>query len=58
MDYLTAQGVRLEGNGIEPDVEAPLTRFGEPDVAIDRAIDLLARIELRSRRAGSPPPIE
>jgi len=51
-DYMSAQGVRLEGNGIVPDLEVPMPRFGEKDEAIDKAIMLLRRIELRNQRSG------
>lgn len=44
-DFVTPQGVRLEGNGVEPIVEAPgLIRWGEKDVAIERAVLLLGRL--------------
>jgi carboxyl-terminal processing protease len=49
-DYLSVQGVRLEGNGIEPDTEAPTPKFGEPDVAIEKAVALLKRAALRNER--------
>ncbi len=32
-DFVTANGVRLEGNPLQPDVEAPDPRRNEPDVA-------------------------
>lgn len=45
MDFVTPQGVRLEGNGVEPIVEAPgLIRWGEKDLAVERAVLLLARL--------------
>lgn len=53
MDYVTARGLRLEGNGIVPDVEAPTPRFNEADVAIDRALALLQRQALRQERAAA-----
>lgn len=49
-DYLSVRGVRLEGNGIVPDVEAPTPRFGETDEGVEKAISLLKRIELRESR--------
>lgn len=49
-DYLSAQGIRLEGNGILPDVEAPTPRFGEADTAVEKALALLRRAELRNER--------
>jgi carboxyl-terminal processing protease len=51
-DYVTMHGTRLEGKGIEPDAEAPLARFGQKDEAIDKAIALLHRMELRDARYG------
>lgn len=51
-DYITAKGVRLEGNGIEPEVGVPMAKFGEPDTAIEKAQALLKRIELRDSRNG------
>lgn len=54
-DYITKQGLRLEGNGVVPDVEAGIAKFGEPDVAVDKALALLKRIELRQNRAVVPP---
>lgn len=52
-DYITAQGRRLEGSGVEPEVVAPMPKFGEHDDAIDKAVALLKRIELRNSRGGS-----
>ena len=45
-DYVTVRGLRLEGNGIEPDVAADLrVRIpGKPDPAVDRAVMLLHRM--------------
>lgn len=54
MDYVTARGVRLEGNGVTPDVEAPTPRFNEPDVAVERALALLHRQALRQERSTAP----
>ncbi|MCC7435677.1 MAG: PDZ domain-containing protein [Methanoregulaceae archaeon] len=52
-DFVTPNGTRLEGNGVEPIVEAPgLIRWGEKDVAVERATMLLARIDLRQDRDG------
>jgi len=51
-DYVTMHGVRLEGKGIEPDAEAPIPRYGQKDVAIDKAVALLHRMELRDARYG------
>jgi carboxyl-terminal processing protease len=43
MDYITYKGVRLEGNPIVPDSEAPTPKFKEPDTAIEKAVALLAK---------------
>ena len=52
-DYVTSRGVRLEGNGVEPMVEAPaVVRWGEKDVAIDKAVLLMARIGRREETGG------
>lgn len=56
MDYITSQGVRLEGTGVEPEVEAPTPRFKEPDTAIEKAVALLKRTALRNQRSSTPPP--
>ena len=52
MDYVSAKGIRLEANGIEPDVEAATPKLKEPDTAVDKAVSLLHRIELRKDRGG------
>ena len=46
-DFVTASGVRLEGNPLQPDAEAPAPRRNEPDVAVARAIE----------RLRGPPPL-
>jgi carboxyl-terminal processing protease len=51
-DYITKAGVRIEGNGIVPDVEAPMVKFGDPDTAVEKALALFKRAELREQRAG------
>ena len=38
MDYVTIKGLRIEGNGVEPDVIAPRLRFGEKDIGVAEAI--------------------
>lgn len=44
-DFVTPQGVRLEGNGVEPVVDAPgIIRWGEKDLAVERATLLLTRL--------------
>lgn len=46
-DFVTVSGYRLEGNGVKPDLEAPLTtKFGEPDAGIERAVAMLQRISV------------
>ncbi len=45
MDYVTAKGVRLEGNGIVPDAEAPTPKFKEADVAIEKALALFTKMQ-------------
>jgi carboxyl-terminal processing protease len=52
-DFVTMHGVRLEGTGVIPDVEAPLTKYNEKDAAVDKAIALLHRSELRDERFGA-----
>jgi C-terminal processing protease CtpA/Prc len=43
-DFVTVNGVRLEGNGVSPVVEAPaISKFGQPDVAVQKAVALLHR---------------
>jgi len=43
MDYVTYRGVRLEGNGLVPDAEAPTPRFNQADVAIEKALALITK---------------
>lgn len=52
MDYVSVQGVRLEANGVEVDIEAPTPKLNEPDLAVEKATALLRRIELRKERSG------
>lgn len=40
-DYVTIKGIRLEGNGVTPDMEAEMPRFGETDQAIAKALAIL-----------------
>jgi carboxyl-terminal processing protease len=51
-DYVTIRGVRLEGNGIEPDVVVEMPRYNEPDTAIEKAVAVLMRAQLREQRQG------
>jgi len=41
LDYVTIKGHRLEGNGLVPDAEAPIARFGETDKAVVTATNWL-----------------
>lgn len=57
-DYLSKEGVRLEGNGIVPDLEAAAPVFGQKDEAIEKSLALIRRNELRKERfGGSEKPI-
>jgi len=49
-DYITMEGVRLEGTGVRPTLEVSPPKFGEPDVAISKAAALLERARLREVR--------
>lgn len=40
-DYVTIKGLRLEGNGLKPDFEEDMPRYGEEDKAISKALALL-----------------
>lgn len=51
-DYVTRHGVRLEGRGVEPEATTPTPRPGARDVAVELALDLLRREELRELRYG------
>lgn len=52
-DFVTPKGLRLEGHGVEPILETPaVVKFGEKDTAIDKAVLLLQRIDLRQDRSG------
>lgn len=52
MDYVTAKGVRLEGNGLVPDSEAKTPRFNEQDTAIEKALTLLAKAQKPPKTGG------
>jgi carboxyl-terminal processing protease len=45
MDFVTSKGVRLEGNGLVPDAEAPTPKFKEADVAIEKALALFTKMQ-------------
>jgi carboxyl-terminal processing protease len=47
MDYVTYKGIRLEGNGIVPDAESPAPKFKEPDTAIEKALALIAKMQMQ-----------
>ena len=38
MDYVTIKGLRIEGNGLMPDVMALSPRYGEKDIGVSEAI--------------------
>lgn len=45
-DYVTSSGIRLEGNGVKPDVESKEARVrlpGDPDEAVAKARELFAK---------------
>ena len=55
-DYVSAQGLRLENNGVTPDVEAKdprVSKAGRPDDPVDKAVALLHRVQLREERFGN-----
>ncbi|MCX7799550.1 MAG: S41 family peptidase [Fimbriimonadales bacterium] len=52
-DYVTMEGVRLEGTGVRPTLEVAPPRFGEPDHAVAKAAALLERARLREERFRS-----
>ena len=53
-DFVTVNGVRLEGTGVTPVIEAQtLVKFNQPDDAVEKATALLERAELRDERSGS-----
>lgn len=48
-DFVTPNGIRLEGNGVVPLVEAKTTvKFGEKDEAVEKAVLLLGRIAMKA----------
>lgn len=52
-DYVTVKGVRLEGNGITPDLVVPgVTKPNQPDQAVEKAIALLKGADLKTLQAG------
>ena len=58
-DYVTIRGLRLEGNGVVPDVEVKESRPRlptEPDPCILKALDVFTRAALREQRTGGDKP--
>jgi C-terminal processing protease CtpA/Prc len=51
-DYITLHGVRLEGNGVTVNADVPAPQPGQKDAAVDVALALLRRAELRNERFG------
>ncbi len=51
-DYVTAKGIRLEGNGIVPDTTLakmpPFLKKGEVDPAWDAAVTLMKKADTKS----------
>lgn len=57
-DYISAKGIRLEGAGVTPDLEAKDPRVSRPgvdDEPIDKAVAILHRAQLRNERYGTGP---
>lgn len=55
-DFVTPNGVRLEGTGVKPLVEtSPTVAFDAPDDAVQKAEELLERADLRDARAQIHP---
>jgi carboxyl-terminal processing protease len=53
-DFVTVNGVRLEGTGVTPVVEVPdAARFTDKDQVVQKAALLLDRADLRDARSGS-----
>jgi carboxyl-terminal processing protease len=53
-DFVTVNGVRLEGTGVTPIVDAPaLVKYNAPDEAVEKATLLLERADLRDERGAS-----
>jgi carboxyl-terminal processing protease len=53
-DFVTVNGVRLEGTGVVPVLETPgIVKYNEADPAIEKALLLLQRAELRDDRTTS-----
>ncbi len=55
-DYVSALGLRLENNGVTPDLDAKdprVAKAGLADDPLDKAVALLHRVQLREERFGS-----
>lgn len=53
MDYVTIKGTRLEGNGVKPDVMAPITPFGQPDKGLIEATKLVQALIKGGKQDGN-----
>ncbi len=42
-DYVSTKGIRVEGNGLSPDIMTTPSRFGEPDNALVQALKVFER---------------
>lgn len=54
-DYVTIKGVRLEGNGVSPDIEANEPRYrlpGTPDDAVAKAVEALEHVAVTGAGRG------
>lgn len=51
-DYVTIKGLRLEGNGVKPDIEVPTHRPGEPDKGVAAAIDWFRKKDATAQKGG------
>jgi len=49
-DYVTLKGLRLEGNGVAPDIEAETPRPGEPDKGVTAAIDWFRKKDTAAKK--------
>jgi carboxyl-terminal processing protease len=47
-DYVTAKGVRLEGNPVKPDVVINARRQGTVDPVVDKALEVLRGVPAES----------
>ncbi|MBX7134952.1 MAG: hypothetical protein K1X67_19975 [Fimbriimonadaceae bacterium] len=49
-DYVTIKGLRLEGNGVVPDIEAPTPGPGQPDKAVTSAIEWFRKKDAAAKK--------